>query len=165
LCGQINIAAAPLSTSPASLQAQVGVVTHELAHALAGCVAGAAGSGSQGCQSGAIGAVVGELAAQWYDPTGLKSKGDTLEFVRVLSAVAGAMTGDGSAQSVNTAVMTGVTAVMAKLACAIGVAQAGICAQFSAVSGIHVSAALRWRLVGASCCWAVGPRFWFVRWA
>ena len=81
-----------------------------LAHALAGCVAGAAGSGSQGCQSGAIGAVVGELAAQWYDPTGNKPKGETLEFVKVVSAAAGALTGDASAASVNTAVMTGVNA-------------------------------------------------------
>jgi filamentous hemagglutinin len=82
-----------------------------LAHALAGCVAGAAGTGnSQGCQSGAIGAVVGELAAQWYDPTGLKPKADTLAFVKVISAAAGALTGDGSAASVNTAVMTGVNA-------------------------------------------------------
>jgi hypothetical protein len=82
-----------------------------LAHALAGCMAGAAGSGSQGCQSGAIGAVVGELAAQWVNPTGDPTKAtQTIEVVKVLSAAAGALTGDGSAQSVNTAVMTGVNA-------------------------------------------------------
>jgi len=81
------------------------------------------------------------------------------------AAVAMASTTTEEAVSAEVAAMlTGVTAVMAKLACAIGVAQAGIGAQFSAVSGIHVSAALCWRLVGA-CCWAVGPRFWFVRWA
>jgi leishmanolysin len=34
LCGHVNIAAAPLSTSPTNLAAQVGVVTHELSHAL-----------------------------------------------------------------------------------------------------------------------------------
>ncbi len=83
-----------------------------LAHALAGCAAGAAGSGSQGCQSGAIGAVVGELAAQWYDPSGTKKPEDTLNFVKVISAAAGALTGDGSAQSVGTAVMTGVNAAL-----------------------------------------------------
>jgi hypothetical protein len=62
------------------------------------------------------------------------------------------------------AVVLGAMTVTAKLACAIDVAQAGIGALFSAVGGIHVSAALRWRLVGA-CCWAAGPRFWFGRWA
>jgi hypothetical protein len=83
-----------------------------LAHALAGCVAGAAGTGnSQGCQSGAIGAVVGELAAQWVNPTGDPAKAEeTIKVVRVLSAAAGALTGDGSAASVNTAAMTGVNA-------------------------------------------------------
>jgi len=34
LCGHVNIAPAPLSTSPSNLAAQVGVVTHELSHAL-----------------------------------------------------------------------------------------------------------------------------------
>lgn len=80
-----------------------------LAHALAGCVAGAAGQGAGGCQAGAAGAVVGELAAQWYDPNGTKSPADTLNFVRVVSAAAGALAG-GDAQSVATAVMTGVNA-------------------------------------------------------
>ena len=62
------------------------------------------------------------------------------------------------------AVTTGATTVTAKFACAIDVGKAGIGARFSAVCGIHVSAAVRWRLVG-SCCWATGPRFWFGRWA
>jgi hypothetical protein len=81
-----------------------------LAHALAGCMAGGASGGKQGCESGAIGAVVGELAAQWYDPNGTKPPQDTLDFVKVVSAAAGAITGDGSAASVSTAVMTGVNA-------------------------------------------------------
>lgn len=34
LCGHANIAPAPLSTSPSSLESQIGVVTHELSHAL-----------------------------------------------------------------------------------------------------------------------------------
>jgi filamentous hemagglutinin len=85
-----------------------------LAHALAGCMAGAAGTNnSQGCQSGAIGAVVGELAAQWVNPTDDPNKvAKTLELVKVISAAAGALTGDGSAGSVNTAVMTGVNAAL-----------------------------------------------------
>ncbi len=83
-----------------------------LAHAIAGCVAGAAGQGSGGCSAGATGAVVGELAAQWYDPNGTKKPEDTLNFVKVVTAAAAAITGDGSAASVSTAVMTGVNAAM-----------------------------------------------------
>ncbi len=81
-----------------------------LAHAIAGCMAGAAGQGKGGCSAGSTGAVVGELAAQWYDPNGTKKPEDTLNFVRVISAAAGALTGDGSAASVATASMTGVNA-------------------------------------------------------
>jgi filamentous hemagglutinin family protein len=81
-----------------------------LAHAIAGCVAGAAGQGSGGCSAGATGAVVGELAAQWYDPNGTKKPEDTLNFVKVVTAAAAAITGNGSAASVSTAVMTGVNA-------------------------------------------------------
>ncbi len=88
-------------------------VLKALAHALAGCMAGGASGGKQGCESGAIGAVVGELAAQWYDnPPNSKKPEDVLNFVKVLSAAAGAITGDGSAASVSTAVMTGVNAAM-----------------------------------------------------
>ncbi len=82
-----------------------------LAHAIAGCVAGAAGQGKGGCSAGATGAVVGELAAQWYDnPPSSKKPEDVLNFVKVVSAAAGAMTGNGSAASVATASMTGVNA-------------------------------------------------------
>ena len=97
---------------------EIGTLTQDsqvlkaLAHALAGCMAGGASGGKQGCESGAIGAVVGELAAQWYDPNGTKKPEDTLNFVKVVSAAAGAITGDGSAASVATAVMTGVNAAM-----------------------------------------------------
>jgi hypothetical protein len=88
-------------------------MTKALAHALAGCMAGGASGGKQGCESGAIGAVVGELAAQWVNPTDDPAKmGKTLELVKVISAAAGALTGDGSAASVSTAVMTGVNAAM-----------------------------------------------------
>ena len=84
-----------------------------LAHALAGCMAGGASGGKQGCESGAVGAVVGELAAQWINPTDEPTKmAKTLELVKVISAAAGALTGDGSAASVSTAVMTGVNAAL-----------------------------------------------------
>lgn len=83
-----------------------------LAHALAGCVAGAAGQGGKGgCSAGAAGAVVGELAAAWYDPNGLRPPQETLAFVSVVAGIAGALTGDGSASSVSTAAMTGINAV------------------------------------------------------
>ncbi|MDZ7919265.1 DUF637 domain-containing protein, partial [Rhodoferax sp.] len=83
-----------------------------LAHALLGCVSGAATAGNgSGCTPGAAGALVGELAAQWYDPTGDKTDAEVLDFVKVVSATAGALTGDGSAQSVNIASATGVNAV------------------------------------------------------
>ena len=83
-----------------------------LAHALAGCVAGAAGQGgSAGCSAGAIGAVVGELSAQWFDPGAQRSEAEVLEFARLMGGVAGALTGDGSAASVNTAAMTALNAV------------------------------------------------------
>ena len=85
-----------------------------LAHALAGCVAGSAGQGgSQGCTAGAAGAVVGELAAQWYNPEGdLSRTADTVAFASLMAGVAGALTGDGSAQSVNTAATTGANAAL-----------------------------------------------------
>ncbi|MFN3809115.1 MAG: filamentous hemagglutinin N-terminal domain-containing protein [Roseateles asaccharophilus] len=82
-----------------------------LAHALGGCLAGAAGGGSQGCHSGAIGATVGELAAQWFDPNGTKTEAEVLEFAKLMGATAGALTGDGSAASVNTAANTAANAV------------------------------------------------------
>ncbi len=83
-----------------------------LAHALAGCVAGAAGQGSGGCQAGAAGAVVGELVAKWANPSDDPAKlAQTLELVKVTSAAAAVLAG-GNAQSVATAVMTGVNAAL-----------------------------------------------------
>ncbi len=85
-----------------------------LAHALAGCVAGAAGQGgSAGCTAGASGAVVGELAAQWINPTGdLSKSADTLAFASLMAGLAGALTGDGSAASVNNAANAGANAAL-----------------------------------------------------
>jgi hypothetical protein len=86
-----------------------------LAHALAGCVSGSAGQGgSAGCTAGAAGAVVGELAAQWYNPEGdLSLTAETLAFASLMAGVAGALaTGDGDAASVNTAATTGANAAL-----------------------------------------------------
>lgn len=80
-----------------------------------------------------------------------------LAAVGLAAATASTATGEAVSAKV-AAVVLGATAVTAKLACTIDVAQPGIGARFSAVGGIHVSAALRWRLVGA-CCWVAGPRF------
>lgn len=78
------------------------------------------------------------------------------------AAVVTASTTTGEAVSTEVAAVTaGAMVVTAKLACAVGVAQAGVGARFSVISGIHVSAVC-WRLVGASC-WADGPRFWLGR--
>jgi hypothetical protein len=78
-------------------------------------MAGGATGGRQGCESGGIGAVVGELAGKWYDSDGSKTDAQILEFVKVIAAAAGAVTGDGSAASVSTAVMTAVNAVQNNL--------------------------------------------------
>ena len=69
-------------------------------------------SGSNaGCSAGAAGAVVGELAAQWFNPSADPAKAaDTLAFARLMGGIAGALTGDGSAASVNTAATTGANA-------------------------------------------------------
>jgi Possible hemagglutinin (DUF637)/Pre-toxin domain with VENN motif len=86
------------------------------AHAVAGCIAGTAKAGSgDGCTAGAVGAVVGELAAGFYngdtgDGTG-KPKADTTAFAALISGVAGALVG-GDAQSVNIAASTGANAAL-----------------------------------------------------
>jgi uncharacterized membrane protein YeaQ/YmgE (transglycosylase-associated protein family) len=82
-----------------------------VAHAVAGCLAGAAKAQSgDGCSAGAVGAVVGELAAQFYnDGTGTEPKKDTTAFAALMSGVAGALVG-GDAKSVNLAASTGANA-------------------------------------------------------
>jgi filamentous hemagglutinin family protein len=74
--------------------------THQLAHAIAGCAAGAAKSND--CGSGALGAAVGEMAAEWYggnrsnannlDIPALQT--DTVNFARMISGIAAAVTGN-----------------------------------------------------------------------
>jgi hypothetical protein len=65
--------------------------THQLAHAIAGCAAGAAKSND--CSSGALGAVVGEMSAQLYGGARLNSSNldipalqtDTVNFARMMA--------------------------------------------------------------------------------
>jgi filamentous hemagglutinin len=80
--------------------------THQLAHAIAGCAAGAAKAGD--CSSGALGAVVGEMSAELYggsrtnstnlDLPGLQT--DTVNFAKMMAGIAVAITG-GDATAIN----------------------------------------------------------------
>lgn len=74
--------------------------THQLAHAIAGCAAGAAKSND--CGSGALGAAVGEMAAEWYGGSRSNASNldipalqtDTVNFARMISGIAAAVTGN-----------------------------------------------------------------------
>jgi filamentous hemagglutinin family protein len=71
--------------------------THKLAHAIAGCAAGAAKSND--CSSGALGAVVGEITAELYAPNNgtpltAKQQTDTINFSKMIAGVAAALTGN-----------------------------------------------------------------------
>ena len=73
--------------------------THSFAHFIAGCVGGAAsasvagGSASGGCTSGGVGAVVGEMGAQFFNPDGTRSAQDTINFSRLMAGIGGALVG------------------------------------------------------------------------
>jgi adhesin HecA-like repeat protein len=68
--------------------------TNKLAHAALGCAGGAAMGGS--CKSGAVGAVVGELAAEYINPNADPAlKEQTLAFAKTMAAVAGVIVGGG----------------------------------------------------------------------
>jgi filamentous hemagglutinin len=109
--GQVAVAIGDMTVPSAPGQPpKLNAAGQTFLHAFVGCIAGAIKAGEQGCQSGAVGAVVGETAAQWLDPTGNRPRAETLDFVRIVSAFAGAVTGDGSAQSVNIAADAGVNA-------------------------------------------------------
>jgi hypothetical protein len=74
--------------------------THQLAHAIAGCAAGMAKNGD--CGSSALGAVVGEIAAEAYGGSRLNGTNldiaslqtDTVNFARMMAAIAAAVTGN-----------------------------------------------------------------------
>ncbi|MDM0064789.1 DUF637 domain-containing protein [Variovorax sp. J22G21] len=75
------------------------------AHAIAGCVVGAgranlggAISGGDGCSAGAIGAVVGDLAAQFYDPNRTGGAA-TVQFGQLIGGLAGALVGGNQASA------------------------------------------------------------------
>lgn len=86
--------------------------THKLAHAILGCAGGAAIAGnSNGCAPGAVGAVVGELTAEFATDHKM-SNTDALALAKVMSAVSGVVVGGGgdNAQAVNIAATTGANA-------------------------------------------------------
>jgi len=96
------------SIGDAKVTGDLNAFTHKVAHAILGCAAGAAMQ-SGNCATGAVGGVVGELAAQFYNPTGTGNKVQTEAFAKLMAGVAGAMvSGDGNdAGAVNVATATG----------------------------------------------------------
>ncbi|MEK9952910.1 MAG: DUF637 domain-containing protein, partial [Curvibacter sp.] len=96
------------SIGDAKVTGDLNAFTHKVAHAILGCAAGAAMDGGS-CATGAVGGVVGELAAEFYNPTGTGNKAQTEAFAKLMAGVAGAMvSGDGNdAGAVNVAAATG----------------------------------------------------------
>ncbi|MBU6369292.1 MAG: DUF637 domain-containing protein [Burkholderiales bacterium] len=104
----------------AAAQGDINAFTQKVAHAVLGCAGGAATTGnSGGCSAGAVGAVVGEMAAGYYmdnkqDPklSLEQNKANALAFAKVVSAVSGVVAGgDGdNVAAVNVAGTTGANA-------------------------------------------------------
>jgi hypothetical protein len=68
--------------------------TNKVAHAIAGCMVGAVrADNAGGCGAGALGAAVGEMAAEAYG-----KQADTVQFAAMISAMAAAITGADAAQ-------------------------------------------------------------------
>jgi filamentous hemagglutinin len=78
--------------------------TQMFAHAALGCAVGAGrtsgASGQGGCSAGALGAVIGELAADFFDPEkfGKVGVGSTSDFSGMMAAIAVALNGGNPAQ-------------------------------------------------------------------
>ena len=91
--------------------------TAEVAHAILGCAVGAGragaggGSAATGCSAGAVGAVVGNLAAEFYDPNHQMDSARVSGFSQVMAAVAGVLVG-GDVSSAHIAASAGENAVM-----------------------------------------------------
>ena len=79
----------------------------KIAHGLIGCGMGAAMGGSEGCTAGAIGALVGETAAELFNGDASKAREFTLQLSQITSVAAAALLG----QDANTALMTATNAV------------------------------------------------------
>ncbi len=118
-----NAASSSMDANGNRIEPQINAFTQKLAHAVVGCAAGAATAGNQsGCAPGAVGAVVGEMAAEFYtdkithgDSSRLLTdaeRADVVAFARVISATSGVISGGGgdNAQAVNIAATTGANA-------------------------------------------------------
>jgi hypothetical protein len=94
------------------IPAQIDAFTQKLAHAVLGCAGGAAiaGNGS-GCAPGAVGAVVGELTAEYAKKNSLTDT-EAAGLAKVLAATAGVIVGGGgdNAAAVNIAATAGANA-------------------------------------------------------
>jgi filamentous hemagglutinin len=83
--------------------------TNKIAHAVLGCAGGAATGG--GCSAGAVGAVIGEMTAEYAKDAKL-SDSQALALAKTLSAASGVLVGGGgdNAAAVNAAATTGANA-------------------------------------------------------
>uniref|UniRef100_UPI004039F26D two-partner secretion domain-containing protein n=1 Tax=unclassified Variovorax TaxID=663243 RepID=UPI004039F26D len=81
--------------------------TNTVAHAIAGCLVGAGKAGAgygisagDGCSAGAIGATVGHLAGQFYNPTGNPDlAAQTIQFGQLMAGLAGGLVGGNQASA------------------------------------------------------------------
>ncbi|MDA7418214.1 DUF637 domain-containing protein [Xenophilus arseniciresistens] len=81
-----------------------------LAHALAGCAVGAArAEGDGGCAAGALGASLGELAGQLFDPDATGQNGATEQFASMIGGLGAALAGMDAGQ-INLAAQAGANA-------------------------------------------------------
>jgi hypothetical protein len=104
----------------AAANGDINAFTQKVAHAVLGCAGGAASTGNAaGCAPGATGAVVGEMAADYYmsnkqDPklSAEQNKANALAFAKVVSAASGIVAGGGgdNVAAVNVAGTTGANA-------------------------------------------------------
>jgi hypothetical protein len=102
-----DAASATMDSNGAMTPAKINAFTQSVAHALMGCAIGSASAGSgAGCSPGAVGAVVGELSAKFYNPDGKGNATDTVNFAKTMASLVGAMSGGGT-QAVSIASMTG----------------------------------------------------------
>lgn len=91
--------------------ADLDAFTNKLAHAALGCAGGVAMGGS--CNAGAVGAVIGELVAEYINPTANPALSEkTIGYAKILAAVAGVVVGGGgdNAVDVNVAATAGANA-------------------------------------------------------
>ena len=98
------------SIGDATQSGALNTYTQAIAHAVAGCAGGAAAAGNSGCGAGAVGAVVGELTAQYASSSGMTDKTDITNLARLMSATAGLLVSNGDTSAVNVAASMGANA-------------------------------------------------------